>query len=132
MARVLVADDDARLLELQARLLEAGGHQVLVAFNASEVIRQLGEAEVVIMDLRFPNAQGLSDAAEGLKLIRRIRESGCRAPLIVMSGWPEDLRNTSEARFVSQVLTKPVKMTDLLQAISAVCAPSRNLPSAGR
>lgn len=128
MARVLVADDDARLLELQARLLEAGGHQVALAFSASEVMRRLGEAEVIVMDLRFPNAQGRPDAAEGLTLIRKIRESGCPAPLIVMSGWPEDVSNSPEAGFVARLLTKPVKMADLLQAISAVCAPSRNLP----
>jgi CheY-like chemotaxis protein len=128
MARVLVTDDDAHLLELEARLLEAGGHQVILAFSASEVLRRLNEAEVIIMDLRFPNAYGYSDAAEGLKVIRQIRESGCEAPLIVMSGWPEDLLNAPEARLVSRVMTKPVKMADLLQAISAVYAPSRNLP----
>lgn len=128
MARVLVADDDPRLLELQGRLLEAGGHQVLLAFSAPEVIRQLNEAEIVIMDLRFPNAQGVSDAREGLKLIRRIRESGCQAPLIVMSGWPEDLLGAPEAEFVSRILMKPVKLVDLLQAVSAACEPSRNLP----
>ena len=131
MARVLVADDDAHLLQLEARLLEAGGHQVLLAFNASEVMRQLGEAEIVLMDLRFLNSQGKPDPAEGRKLIRDIRDARCQAPLIVMSGWPEDLLNTPEARFVSRVMTKPVKMTELLQAISAVCAPSRNLPSSG-
>ena len=128
MARVLVADDDPRLLELQARLLEAGGHQVTLAFSTSEVIRQLDGAEVVVMDLRFPNPQGVSDAREGRKLIRRIRESGCQAPLIVMSGWPEDLLGTPEAEFVSRILMKPVKLVDLLQAVSAACEPSRNLP----
>ncbi|MBZ5577503.1 MAG: response regulator [Acidobacteriia bacterium] len=130
MARILVADDDSRQLELRARLLEASGHQVDVAFSPSEAMRQLGSAEVVIMDLRFPNAQGQPDAAEGLKLIRQIRATGCRAPVIVISGWPEDLESSPEAQLVSRVMVKPVGMAALLAAVAelttAASAPARN------
>ena len=118
MARILLADDDARQLQLRARLLEAGGHEVSLAGHASEVIPYLATSEVVIIDLRFPNSQGEPDAAEGLKLIRQIRESGCRAPVIVISGWPEDLSGTPEERMVSRVMQKPVAIESLLGAIA--------------
>src|SRR5579883_1154683 len=61
MARVLLADDDATQLELCARLIEAGGHQVTPAFCPSEVLRQVSSADIVIMDLRFRNADGRSE-----------------------------------------------------------------------
>ena len=129
MARILVAEDDPKQLELRARLLEAGGHEVAVAFCPSEALRQLSAAEVVILDLRFPNSRGEPDAAEGLTLIRKIRESGCTAPLIVISGWPGDLDEQPEARLVSKVMVKPVRMATLLEAVSAVSAPSQSPPS---
>jgi CheY-like chemotaxis protein len=118
MARILLADDDARQLQLRARLLEAGGHEVSLAGHISAVIPYLATSQVVIIDLRFPNSQGQPDAAEGLKLIRQIRESGCRAPVIVISGWPEDLSGTPEERMVSRVMQKPVAIESLLGAIA--------------
>ena len=117
MSRVLLADDDATQLELQARLLEAGGHQVSLAFCPAETIRLLPSADIVIMDLRFRNTDGDPDAQQGLSLIRRIRESGCRAPVIVVSGWPEELEQSPEYGLISRVLTKPVRIAALLAAI---------------
>ena len=118
MARILLADDDARQLQLRARLLEASGHEVSLAGHASAVIPYLATSQVVIIDLRFPNSQGQPDAAEGLKLIRQIRESGCRAPVIVISGWPGDLSGTPEEQMVSRVMQKPVAIESLLGAIA--------------
>lgn len=118
MARILVADDDAQQLDLRARLLEAGGHNVTVAFSPSETLRRLDVAQLVIMDLRFPNAQGQPNAEEGLRLIRQIRETGCRAPVIVISGWPQDLEGTPEEAMVSRVMVKPVGMAVLLAAVA--------------
>lgn len=128
MARILLADDDTWQLQLRARLLEAGGHQVSLAGHALEVIPYLATSEVVIIDLRFPNSQGRPDAAEGLKLIRQIRESGCRAPMIVISGWPGDLSGTPEERMVSRVMQKPVAIESLLGAIAEL-ATAGSVPS---
>jgi len=118
MPRVLVAADDAAQLDLRCRLLEAGGHQASAAFCPSEALRQLAAADVVVMDLRFPNAQGRDDPAVGLALIRDIRAAGCRVPVIVLSGWPADLEGLPEEQLVSRVFAKPVGMHNLLQAIA--------------
>jgi hypothetical protein len=69
------------------------------------------------MDLRFPNASGIPDAAEGLALIRCIRDSGYRAPVIVLSGWPDDLWGQPEEQLVSRIMVKPVKPAVLMEAI---------------
>jgi|SRR5581483_6500862 len=117
MSRVLLADDDATQLELQARLLETGGHQVALAFCPAETLRLLPTADVVIMDLRFRNSEGEPDVQEGLSLIRHIRESGCRAPVIVVSGWPEEIHEAPERNMVSRVMIKPVRIAVLLGVI---------------
>jgi CheY-like chemotaxis protein len=119
MCRILVADDDPRQLDLRKRLLELAGHEVDLALDALETIRQLEQRRpgLVIMDLRFPNASGIPDSAEGLALIRRIRDTGCRAPVIVLSGWPDDLWGQPEEQLVSRIMVKPVKPAALLEAI---------------
>lgn len=119
MPRILVADDDPEQLGLRKLLLEADGHAVSVALCAAETIRHLEQAaaDLVIMDLRFPNPGGVPDSREGLALIRHIRESGCRAPVIVLSGWPEDLYGQPEEKLVSRIMVKPAGMGALREAI---------------
>jgi CheY-like chemotaxis protein len=120
MSRILVVDDDAVQLDLRKQLLEVAGYQVETALSARQTERRLENApaaDLVILDLRFPNALGEPDAQEGLALIRRIRDLGCCVPLIVLSGWPDDLYGEPEERLVSCILVKPVKTREFLDAI---------------
>jgi CheY-like chemotaxis protein len=120
MPRILVADDDPIQLELRKMLLEAAGHQVLLARTPVEAVRCVRDqsADVVILDLRFPNSEGTPDSREGLALIRSIHQAGRQTPMIVLSGWPQDLEGEPEERLVACVLMKPVKASALMQAIS--------------
>ena len=119
MSRILVVDDDAVQLDLRKQLLEVAGYQVETALSAQQTERRLerAPADLVILDLRFPNALGEPDAQEGLALIRRIRDLGCSVPVIVLSGWPDDLYGEPEERLVSCILVKPVKTREFLDAI---------------
>ena len=126
MSRILVVDDDAVQLDLRKRLLETAGYQVEIALGAPQTERHLERRrnDLVILDLRFPNALGEPDAQEGLALIRRIRDLGCRVPLIVLSGWPEDLYGEPEERLVSCILIKPGPSREFLDTIRGLLAPS--------
>jgi hypothetical protein len=53
-------------------------------------------------------------------LIRELRNSGCTAPLMVLSGWPEDLDGQPEEKLVTRVLPKPVSPPDLVNAVGAL------------
>ena len=116
MARILVADDDFEQLRLFRILLESAGHTVQVVADPAEMLRQLAATgpNVLMMDLRFP------DSRVGLALIRRIREQGCKVPLIVLSGWPEELYGQPEEAMVERILVKPIGAADLLEAIDAL------------
>jgi hypothetical protein len=57
-----------------------------------------------------------------MALIRRIRDLGYRAPLIVLSGWPADLYDQPEERLVSRILLKPVSARELLHTIRGLLA----------
>ena len=119
MSQVLLADDDVTQLDLRKQLLESAGHKVAVAFHPAQVLRQLekGWADLIIMDLRFPDAEGEPDHREGLALIRGIREQGYAGALMVLSGWPEELYGKPEEKLVSRVMVKPVQARGLLEAI---------------
>lgn len=119
MCRILVADDDPLQIELRRFVLESAGHEVMVALDPPETLRLLecNWANLLIMDLRFLNSEGKPDSHEGLRLIRSIREQGCRAPVVVLSGWPEDLYGQPEERMVSRVMVKPVTPKVLLETI---------------
>ena len=118
MYRILTADDDAVQLDLRKTLLEGAGHQVIATLTARQTAHEIerGEIHLVVMDLRFPNAEGKDDVNEGMQLIRRIRELDAKVPIIVLSGWPEELYGQPEEQLVSRIMLKPVKPTQLLAA----------------
>ena len=124
MSRILVVDDDAVQLDLYKQLLEFAGYRVEIALTAPQTARRLEHppADLVIMDLRLPNALGEPDPQEGMALIRRIRELGCGAPIIVLSGWPDDLYGEPEERLISCILIKPVPPPEFLAAVRSLCA----------
>jgi CheY-like chemotaxis protein len=124
MSRILVVDDDVVQLDLYNQLLEIAGYQVEIAITAPQAVRRLerAPADLVIMDLRLPNALGESDPQEGLALIRHIRDLGYGTPVIVLSGWPDDLYGVPEERLISSILIKPVPPPELLAAIRRLCA----------
>jgi CheY-like chemotaxis protein len=120
MSRILMADDDLVQLDLRKQVLESAGHEVELAFTPHQALRQLerGWANLLIMDLRFLNAAGNPDSEEGLTLIRSIHEKGCRAPVVVLSGWPDDLYGHPEEAMVARVMMKPVPSRELLEMVA--------------
>ena len=102
MARILVADDNVEQVDLQRQLLEALGHEVGTALSPLETLQELARKtpDVIVVDLRFPTT------ADGLGLIRDIRETGCLQPVILLSGWPDELYGAPEEQMVSRVVVK--------------------------
>ena len=123
MSLILVADDDVVQLDLRKRVLEAAGHRVAVALEAAGALRLVkAGCDLLLMDLRLPNCAGVPDSREGLALIRGVREMGSGVPVVVLSGWPDDLLGQPEERMVSRVMTKPVPARELLGAIAELAS----------
>ena len=124
MPRILVTDDDPVQLHLRRQLLEAAGHEVALACDSPATLRQLerNRPDLIIMDLRLLNTGGEPDSREGLALIRSIRQLDGRMPVVVLSGWPEELYGEPEEKMVSRVVVKPVRSRDLLNLIDELVA----------
>lgn len=80
--RILVADDDADLLEvLVESLTEAGAHVASVKSGA-ELLKRLGEDasfDLIIADVLMPWMTGLQVASS-------VRDAGLEVPVILMTG----------------------------------------------
>jgi len=117
MAHILVADDDVELIAVQRGLLETLGYEVDTALSPAETLREIERKrpDLIVVDLRFPRA------SDGLDLIRGIREKDSHMPMIVLSGWPDDLYGAPEESLVSRVVVKG-GIQDLLRAIAELLA----------
>ena len=78
---LLVIEDDQRLVRVLRRLLTQDQHLVESAGTAAEGLELAGDAEldVVILDVGLPDASGLEVA-------RRLRASGSRVPILMLTG----------------------------------------------
>ena len=119
MSRILVVDDDAVQLDLRKQLLEIAGYQVEIALTAHadrapprEALRRPGDPGSALSQRAWragrPGGPGAHPPHPRL---------GCRVPVIVLSGWPEDLYGEPEEQLVSRILLKPVKTREFLDAI---------------
>jgi len=80
MARVLLIDDDASLLDVLSLSFEDAGHDVTCARDGVEGLAQIeaGRPDLVVSDVNMPGLDGFS-------LCRRLREAGNGVPLILLT-----------------------------------------------
>ncbi|HUA61125.1 MAG TPA: response regulator [Verrucomicrobiae bacterium] len=113
MAHILVADDEIEQIKIERCLLEMMGYEVSTALSPAETLREIERKrpDLIVVDLRFPRA------SEGLALIRGIRQRDSETPVIVVSGWPDDLYGAPEVSLVSRIVVKG-SVRELLHAIA--------------
>lgn len=107
--KILIADDEAALLRVTARALEAAGFDVSQARDGSQAVQLLAENtfEAVLTDLGMPGMSGIA-------LLRAVRERDLEVPVLLMTGAP-GVDSASEAiRYgASDYLIKPVPLEEL-------------------
>ncbi|HEX3126146.1 MAG TPA: ATP-binding protein [Thermoanaerobaculia bacterium] len=123
--RILVVEDNHDGRESLRDLLEIWGHEVEVAENGPDGVRQaLGsQPDVALIDIGLP---GL----DGNEVAQRIRAAldGDRMALVAMTGYgqPEDRRRALQAGF-DAYLVKPVDPGDLARTLRDVTAGGARL-----
>jgi len=81
MARILVVDDEAMVLEVLSRMLSAWGHDVVTAEDVQDGIDKYDPAsfDLVLTDYQTPRGTGL-------QLLEKVREADPETPVFVISG----------------------------------------------
>jgi AmiR/NasT family two-component response regulator len=121
LIRVVIADDEPLIrMDLKELLEEASTCQVVAeARDGAEVIELVKqhEPDIVFMDIRMPNKNGIEAAKELQGTVKR------RVPIIMLTAYsqPELYEEASKAG-VFAYLTKPLRKADLAPAIEVAMA----------
>ncbi|MFT3869432.1 MAG: sigma-54 dependent transcriptional regulator [Nibricoccus sp.] len=106
--RILVADDQADVLEALRLLLKAEGYQIETAKSPATVLRAIEAREfsLVIMDLNY--ARDTTSGQEGFELLSRIQTLDSGLPIVVMTAWATvELAVEAMRRGAKDFITKP-------------------------
>jgi CheY-like chemotaxis protein len=121
---VLIADDNADMLELLRWVFEVEGFTVRTVEDGNSALQAVGDArpDVVITDLMMPQVSGL-------EFIRRLRlaPQWAEIPVIAVSAYPEDFLDQAHAAGATRVLRKPLEFSELIEVVNecltdGVCA----------
>jgi PAS domain S-box-containing protein len=116
--RVLVAEDNLVNQRVVVRLLEKGGHTIVVANHGGEALAALDREpfDVVLMDVQMPEMDGF----EATRLIRaREAQTGKRQPIVAMTAHAmKGDRERCLAAGMDDYVTKPVQRTELARVLA--------------
>src|SRR5262249_57724036 len=86
-SRILVADEQAEVLEALRWVLAGEGYDAQFVTSAEGVMETLepGAFDLLLMDLNY--SRDTTSGREGLALIPRVRERDPHLPIVVMTGW---------------------------------------------
>ena len=112
--RILVVDDDEKIIAMLRRNLAFEGYQVDTASNGSEALKFLAnneEPNLVILDVMMPQV-------DGWEVCRRLREAGSQIPILMLTAKDE----ISDRVFgldngADDYLIKPFALEELLARI---------------
>jgi two-component system response regulator FixJ len=120
---IYVVDDDTGVLGSLRFLLEADGFDVRTFRNAAALLHAAiaAPADCFVIDYKMPDMNGID-------LASRLRSSSIAAPIILITGYPdENISARAEAAGVQQVLLKPHLEESLVSQIQGAIRGFREL-----
>jgi len=116
MQTILVIDDDESLRDTIGVLLEREGFQAVLAADGKSGLDRaiLGKPALILADLRLPDLSGV-------EVCKRLRTSGVRTPIIVLSAVGEEIDKVLLLEMgADDYVVKPFGTRELLARIRAV------------
>lgn len=115
-ARVLVVDDDRKVVDLVSLYLKRDGYRVLTAYDGAQALEIAREKhpDLIILDLMLPGMDGLA-------VCRMLRAEGQTVPIIMLTA-----RSLEEDKLVGldlgadDYVTKPFSPRELVARVRAV------------
>src|SRR5690242_4860802 len=116
MQTILVIDDDESLRDTIGVLLEREGFRAIIAPDGKSGLDQalLGKPDLILADLRLPDINGV-------EICKRLRTSGIKTPIIVLSAVGEEIDKVLLLEIgADDYVVKPFGSRELLARIRAV------------
>jgi CheY-like chemotaxis protein len=111
---ILVVEDNDDVRELAESVLGIGGYRVLSAPSGERALAMLDEHKDV--DLLFTDVI-MPGGMNGLQLVERVRQRLPDLPVLLTTGYMDELPNPQRPGERLDVLAKPYKHSDLLERI---------------
>ncbi len=115
-AKVLVVEDEARLVRLIRAVLETQGYRVTVAPTGERALEHvaLETPDLVLLDLRLPGGM------DGFEICRRIREFSMVPVVMLTASAREEEKLEGFDAGADDYITKPFSARELLARVQAV------------
>ena len=110
--KVLVADDDAGILDCISAMLEFAGYEVKTTPNGASLLNMKELPDLLLLDIWMSGVDG-RDICRKLKQ----NESTSKLPIVLFSA-SKDIQASALAAGADDFLAKPFDMNDLLQKIA--------------
>jgi two-component system response regulator MprA len=116
--KVFVVDDDAAVRESLGRALRLEGYEVELAADGAQALERLetdgAGVDLVVLDVLMPNV-------DGLEVCRRIRRSGSRLPVLMLTARDEVAdRVAGLDAGADDYVVKPFALAELLARVRAL------------
>lgn len=115
MPKILVVDDESKILKVVEHCLKREGYQVITALDGNQAIEQFHQQEpdLVVLDLNLP-------LMDGFQVCRTIREASS-VPIIILSARNEELDKILGFNLgVDDYLAKPFSPVELCLRVKAI------------
>ncbi len=113
MSKILIVDDEVRILMLIQTLLKGNGYETIAAKTGEEALGILaqGGIDVMITDLRMT-------PMDGLTLIKKVKETHAKLPMILLTAYAS-VETAIDAMKCGafDYLTKPFKVDEMLATV---------------
>ncbi|MFC5479585.1 histidine kinase famiy protein [Massilia suwonensis] len=111
---ILVVDDSHDVRELAETHLRALGYRVLAAQSgeeALELVERYGDIDLLFSDIIMPGGMN------GIRLAEAVRERQPKVPVILATGYMNELPAPTGATSSFAVMSKPYRLTDLTERV---------------
>lgn len=126
--RVLVADDDAALVEALRVLLAGQGHTIVAASGGTQALAlaEHGEVDAIVCDINMPDLDGFS-------VCRQLRARGVTTPLVLLTSRDSDIDEALGLELgADDYVTKPFSPRVLLARLAALVRRTSARPNVVR
>lgn len=115
-SRILIVDDDEKIISMLRRGLAFEGYDVMTASNGAEGLKVIlsEDPDVVVLDVMMPQV-------DGFEALRRLREGGSTTPVLMLTAKDEvENRVKGLDTGADDYLVKPFALEELLARVRAL------------
>ena len=111
--KILIADDEKRIVDLLREFLEKKGHSVDVVFDGKKALELIKETgfDIVFLDENMPELTGL-------EIVKYIKQNNFKIKSVILTGYPCINEEFSEIVGADEYLEKPVDLSKIEEIVN--------------